>query len=81
MLNVVSVADASRPAGAQLGFEPRSVRSNVSIKWDGKLVFVDEAFAVEARISKAGDMRLRRLLVQGAQYILGPFCQDSVSAR
>jgi transposase len=31
----------------------------------------------ELRISKAGDPFLRRLLVQGANYILGPFGEDS----
>ena len=31
----------------------------------------------ELRISKAGDRDLRRLLVQSAQYILGPFASDS----
>jgi len=31
----------------------------------------------ELRITKAGDRRLRRLLVQAAQYILGPFGPDT----
>ena len=31
----------------------------------------------ELRITKAGDRRLRRLLVQSAQYILGPFGPDT----
>jgi transposase len=33
------------------------------------------------RISKAGDVRLRRLLVQCAHRILGPFGQDSSLRR
>ena len=32
-------------------------------------------------ISKAGDVRLRRLLVQCAHYILGPFGRDSALRR
>ena len=43
-----------RPMPAELpehsyadGFEPRSVRRDGSIKWDGELVFVGEAFAGE----------------------------------
>lgn len=31
----------------ETGFEPRSVRSDGSIKWDGEMVFLGEAFAGE----------------------------------
>ena len=54
---------SSRSCGAYLGLVPRRKQSG---KADPEL-----------RITKAGDMHLRRLLVQCAQYILGPFGKDS----
>jgi transposase len=53
----------SRMVGAFLGLRPRQ---NQSGQRDPEL-----------RITKAGDHDLRRLLVQGAHYILGPFGTDS----
>lgn len=53
----------SRDVGAYLGLVPRRDQSGES---DPQL-----------RITKAGDGFLRRLLVQSAQYILGPFGEDS----
>jgi transposase len=53
----------SRTAGAFLGLRPKQHSSGQS---DPQL-----------RISKAGDPFLRRLLVQSAHYILGPFGQNS----
>jgi len=53
----------SRRLGSWLGLCPRSHASGDS--------------APELRISKSGDGYLRRLLVQCAQYILGPFGKDS----
>lgn len=53
----------SRRLGSWLGLCPRSHASGDSNP--------------ELRISKAGDGYLRRLLVQCAQYMLGPFGQDS----
>jgi transposase len=53
----------SRMVGAYLGLRPRKSMSGQS---DPQL-----------RITKAGDPFLRRLLVNGAQYILGPFGRDS----
>jgi transposase len=53
----------SRSVGAFLGLRPKQRQSGQS---DPQL-----------RISKAGDRELRRLLVQSAQYILGPFGTDS----
>jgi transposase len=53
----------SRTAGAFLGLRPKKHGSGQN---DPQL-----------RISKAGDPFLRRLLVQSAHYILGPFGQDS----
>lgn len=52
----------SRQVGSWLGLCPRSHASGDS--------------APQLRISKAGDGRLRRLLTQGAQRILGPFGKD-----
>jgi transposase len=54
--------DHSRQVGAYLGLVPRR----------------DQSGAVDRRlgITKAGDEALRRLLVQSAHYILGPFGQD-----
>jgi transposase len=53
----------SRTVGAYLGLRPRQQQSG---ERDPDL-----------RITKAGDRDLRRLLVQSAQYILGPFGKDS----
>ena len=49
--------------GAYLGLRPKQRQSGTSDP--------------ELSISKAGDRDLRRLLVQSAQYMLGPFGQDS----
>jgi transposase len=57
----------SREVGAYLGLTPRQAQSGSS---DPQLP-----------ISKAGDVRLRRLLVQCAHRILGPFGQDSSLRR
>jgi transposase len=64
---VLSVEDPkrfarSRQVGSWLGLCPRSHASGDSNP--------------QLRISKAGDTRLRRLLVQGAQRLLGPFGAD-----
>jgi len=64
---VLSVEDpkrfsSSRRVGSWLGLCPRSQASGDSNP--------------QLRISKAGDGRLRRLLVQGAQQLLGPFGAD-----
>lgn len=53
----------SRSVGAYLGLRPKQRQSG---ECDPEL-----------RITKAGDSDLRRLLVQSAQYILGPFGKDS----
>jgi transposase len=53
----------SRMAGAYLGLRPRKNKSG-----DGD---------PQLRITKTGDPFLRRLLVNGANYILGPFGKDS----
>jgi transposase len=53
----------ARRIGSWLGLCPRSHASGESNP--------------QLRISKAGDAYMRRLLVQGAQYILGPFGKDS----
>jgi transposase len=55
--------DKSRAVGPHLGLTPRKDQSGSSDK--------------QLRISKEGDVYLRRLLVSCAQYILGPFAQDS----
>ena len=52
-----------RSVGAYLGMTPRQHESGDS--------------SPELRITKAGDRTLRRLLVSCAQYILGPFGEDS----
>jgi len=52
----------SRSVGAFLGLRPRQNESGSS--------------SPELRITKAGDRDLRRLLVQCAQYVLGPFGKD-----
>lgn len=57
----------SREVGAYLGLTPRQAQSGSS---DPQL-----------SISKAGDVRLRRLLVQCAHRILGPFGRDSSLRR
>lgn len=53
----------SRDVGAYLGLVPRRDQSGDSDR--------------QLRITKAGDGFLRRLLVQSAHYILGPFGEDS----
>jgi transposase len=53
----------SRALGAYLGLRPKKAESG---RCDPEL-----------RITKAGDSFLRRLLVQSAQYTLGPFAPDS----
>jgi transposase len=57
----------SRDVGAYLGLRPKRYQSGRS----------DPAL----RISKAGDPFLRRMLVQSAQYILGPFGPDTTLRR
>jgi transposase len=54
---------SSRSIGAYLGLCPRQADSG--------------AYHPQLRISKRGDAMLRRLLVNGAQYILGPFGRDT----
>ena len=56
--------ERSRSVGAYLGLVPASDRSG-------------ERDPREKRISKEGDEMLRKLLVSGAHYILGPFGSDS----
>lgn len=58
---------SSRQAGAFLGLRPRQKQSGNS--------------DVQCRISKRGNQYLRRLLVQGAQRILGPKGEDSALRR
>jgi len=53
----------SRSVGAYLGLRPRQHQSG--------------DMDLQMRISKAGDRDLRRLLVQSAHYILGPFGPDT----
>ena len=53
----------SRSVGAYLGLTPGQHQSGESDP--------------QQRISKRGDELLRKLLVQGAHYLLGPFAQDS----
>jgi transposase len=53
----------SRSVGAYLGLAPGQRQSGESDP--------------QERISKRGDELLRKLLVQGAHYVLGPFAQDS----
>lgn len=55
--------EASRSVGAYLGLAPSQNQSGESDP--------------QQRISKRGDETLRKLLVQGAHYVLGPFAQDS----
>jgi transposase len=64
---VLSIEDpkrfaSSRKVGSWVGLCPRSHASGDSNP--------------QLRISKAGDSRLRRLLLQGAQRLLGPFGAD-----
>jgi transposase len=54
---------SSRSIGAYLGLCPRQADSG--------------AYRPQLRITKRGDAMLRRLLVNGAQYILGPFGPDT----
>jgi len=53
----------SRTAGAFLGLRPRKDQSG--------------SHDPQLRITKAGDTFVRRLLVNSANYVLGPFGQDS----
>jgi len=53
----------SRDVGAYLGLVPRQYDSGDS--------------SPQLRITKTGDVMLRRLLVGSAQYMLGPFGKDS----
>lgn len=62
-LDSPAVAPASRSVGAFLGLRPRQSQSGESDP--------------QHRISKTGNTYLRRLLVQAAQYVLGPFGPDS----
>jgi transposase len=55
--------ERSRSVGAYLGLAPGTDQSG--------------EMNVQKGISRAGDEMLRRLLVSGAQYILGPFAPDS----
>jgi len=57
----------SRSVGAYVGLRPKQRQSGASDP--------------ELQISKAGDRDLRRLLVQSAQYMLGPFGTDSDAQR
>jgi len=66
-LDSPTVAPASRCAGAFLGLRPRQSQSGDSDP--------------QHRISKTGNGYLRRLLVQAAQYVLGPFGPDSQLRR
>lgn len=61
-LGDVSRFRKSRDVGAWLGLRPKRSESGDS--------------APELRITKAGDVMLRSLLVQSAHYILGPFGKD-----
>jgi transposase len=60
--------EGSRAVGAYLGLVPATDRSG-------------DRDPREKRISKEGDEMLRKLLVSGAHYILGPFGSDSVLRR
>jgi hypothetical protein len=65
---VLSIEDPKRSAAAErwvlIGLCPRSHASGDSNP--------------QLNISKAGDPRLRRLLLQGAQRLLGPFGADAI---
>lgn len=63
VLEDASRFEASRSVGAYLGLTPGQKQSGESDP--------------QERISKRGDELLRKLLVQGAHYVLGPFAQDS----
>jgi transposase len=58
----------SRSVGAYLGLAPGQRQSG-------------ESDPQEERISKRGDELLRKLLVQGAHYVLGPFAQEDCDLR
>jgi transposase len=60
-------AEKSRAVGAFLGLRPRQSQSG--------------AYDPQHRISKAGNDYLRRLLVQAAHYVRGPFAPDSQLRR
>lgn len=57
----------SRQVGAYLGLVPRQQQSGER--------------SPELHITRAGDAALRRLLVQGAHYIMGPFGPDTQLRR
>ena len=66
-LDSPTAAQSSRAVGAFLGLRPRQSQSGDSDP--------------QRRISKTGNDYLRRLLVQAAQYVLGPFGPDSQLRR
>lgn len=66
-LDSPATAVSSRAVGAFLGLRPRQSQSGDSDP--------------QRRISKTGNDYLRRLLVQAAQYVLGPFGPDSQLRR
>ena len=66
-LDSPTAAESSRAVGAFLGLRPRQSQSGDSDP--------------QRRISKTGNEYLRRLLVQAAQYVLGPFGPDSQLRR
>lgn len=66
-LDHADAVSSSRAVGALLGLRPRQSQSGDSDP--------------EQRISKTGNIYLRRLLVQSAQYILGRFGPDSALRR
>jgi transposase len=66
-LDGVDAVEHSRSAGAFLGLRPRRSQSGDSDP--------------ERNISKTGNIYLRRLLIQAAQYILGRFGPDSALRR
>jgi transposase len=66
-LDSPGMAATSRAAGAFLGLRPKQSQSGESDPQHG--------------ISKTGNVYLRRLLVQAAQYVLGPFGPDSQLRR
>lgn len=66
-LDSPATAASSRAVGAFLGLRPRQSQSGESNP--------------QHRISKTGNGYLRRLLVQAAQYVLGPFGPDSQLRR
>src|SRR5208337_3001646 len=66
-LDSPTAAGKSRAVGAFLGLRPRQSQSGASDP--------------QHRIGKTGNDYLRRLLVQAAQYVLGPFAPDSQLRR